>query len=123
MRRLVAMMDDDLHFDEGDVSAVVSDSPDVRLLDQAGKACLEQADALQQALVRVHGQTPPSGSPACSRRRARPRRRWGRRGRRGPPPADAVELGVAAPIATTESPGLLLGLGLRELEEIAGCCP
>lgn len=42
----------------------MSDFPDVRLLDRAGRVCLEQADALQQVLVRVHGQTPPLGSPA-----------------------------------------------------------
>jgi len=48
----------------------VSDLPDVRLLDRAGRACLGQADALQQALVRVHGETPPSGSPASGDERA-----------------------------------------------------
>jgi hypothetical protein len=42
----------------------VVDSPDVRLLDRAGRLCLDQADALQQALVRVHGAIPPSGSAA-----------------------------------------------------------
>lgn len=40
------------------------DAPDIRLLDRAGKVCIEQADALQQALARAHGQTAPPRSPA-----------------------------------------------------------
>jgi hypothetical protein len=57
------LMDDDPTSTKTMGPSAVSDFPDVRLLDRAGRACLEQADALQQALVRVHGETPPPGSP------------------------------------------------------------
>ncbi|GLH98861.1 hypothetical protein [Phytohabitans aurantiacus] len=48
----------------------MNDAPDVRLLARAGRVCLDQADALQQTLVRVHGAIPPPGSAAGGDERA-----------------------------------------------------
>ncbi|MEV0391999.1 hypothetical protein [Polymorphospora rubra] len=46
------------------------DSSDLRLLASAGTACLAQADALQQTLVRVHSAAAPSTAPASADERA-----------------------------------------------------
>ncbi|MFD0974892.1 hypothetical protein [Plantactinospora endophytica] len=46
------------------------DSSDLRLLASAGTACLAQADAPQQTLVRVHSAAAPSTAPASADERA-----------------------------------------------------